>query len=134
MLLALAGWQPVPEPLPPTGGGFVWALFQTLVALGVVCATAYVTLRVVLPKLGGIGVRRPLGLVNVVDVLPLEPRRTLYVIEVNGKYLLVGASEAGIHVIETLDATTVEKALAARETARPLPPFAQTVERWFMRK
>ncbi len=133
-MLALTGWQPVPEPLPPTGGSFLWALLQTLVALGAVCAAAYVMLRVILPRLGGIGLRRTAGLVQVVDALPLDPRRALYVIEVSGKYLLIGASEAGLRVIETLDAAAVEKALAARETAPPLPPLAQAVGRWLMRK
>lgn len=131
-MLALVGWQTAVEPLPPTGGGFLWALVQTLAALGVVCAVAYVTLRVILPKLGGLGLRRTTGLVHIVDALPLEPRRTLYVVEVNGKYLLVGASEAGLQVMEVLDAAAVEKTLAARETAPP--PLAQTVGRWFLRK
>ncbi|MCS7080003.1 MAG: flagellar biosynthetic protein FliO [Chloracidobacterium sp.] len=133
-MLALVGWQSAVEPPPPAGSGFFWALLQTLAALGIVCAVAYVTLRVILPKLGGLGLRRSAGLVHVVDALPLEPRRTLYVIEVNGKYLLVGASEAGLQIIETLDAAAVEQALAARETAPPLPPFAQAVGRWFLRK
>ncbi|OYT72646.1 MAG: hypothetical protein CFK52_04310 [Chloracidobacterium sp. CP2_5A] len=133
-MLTLIGWEPGADPLPPTGGSFLWALFQTLVALGAVCALAYVTLRVMLPKLGGIGLRRPGGLARVVDALPLDPRRALYVVEVNGKYLLMSASEAGLHVIETLDAAAVEKALAAREAAAPLPPLAQAVGRWLTRK
>jgi|GEM_PF-1667682 flagellar protein FliO/FliZ len=133
-MLALVGWQAPAEPLPPpTGGGFLWAFMQTLVALGIVCGVAYVALRVVLPKLGGLGLRRPTGLIHIVDALPLEPRRTLYVIEVNGKYMLVGASEAGLHVMETLDAAAVEKYLAARETSPP-PLLAQAVGRWLMRK
>lgn len=133
-MLVLIGWQVTTEPLPPTGGGFFWALLQTLLALGIVCAVAYVTLRVVLPKLGGIGLRRPTGLMHIVDVLPLEPRRTLYVLEVNGKYLLVGVSEAGLQVLETLDATAVAQQLAAREAAQPPPLLAQTIGRWLMRK
>jgi len=133
-MLALIRWQVTTEPLPPTGGGFFWALLQTLVALGIVCSVAYVTLRVILPKLGGLGLRRPTGLMHIVDVLPLEPRRTLYVVEVNGKYLLVGVSEAGLQVMETLDAAAVEKHLAARETSQPPPLLAQSVGRWLMRK
>ncbi|MGQ9898543.1 MAG: FliO/MopB family protein [Acidobacteriota bacterium] len=133
-MLVLMGWQVTTEPLPPTGGGFFWALLQTLLALGIVCSVAYVVLRVLLPKLGGLGLRRTAGLMHIVEVLPLEPRRTLYIIEVNGKYLLVGVSDAGLQIMETLDAAAVEKQLAERELPQSPPLLAQTVGRWLTRK
>ncbi len=131
--LALVGWQTTGEPLPPGDGGFLWALFQTLVMLGIVCAVAYVTLRVLLPKLGGLGWHRTGGLIHIVDALPLDPRRTLYVIEIKGKYLLVGASEAGLQVMETLDAAVVEQALAAARESTP-QPVSEVFARRFLRK
>ena len=41
---------------------------------------------------------------DVVARVPLEPRRSLYVVEVAGKTLLVGTSEMGLSVLSELDA------------------------------
>jgi hypothetical protein len=52
---------------------------------------------------------------DVVARLPLEPRRSLYIIEVAGKTLLVGTSEMGLSVLSELDGGEVR----ARAVARP---------------
>jgi flagellar biogenesis protein FliO len=51
----------------------------------------------------------------VVARLPLEPRRSLYVVEVAGKTLLVGTSEMGLSLLSELDGAAVQ----ARAVARP---------------
>jgi flagellar biogenesis protein FliO len=65
----------------------------------------------------------------VVARVPLEPRRSLYVVEVAGKTLLVGTSEMGLSVLSELDGREVK--------ARITPPqsFADLVRgAWQRRK
>src|SRR6185436_8599162 len=54
-------------------------------------------------------------LLDVIARVPLEPRRSLYVVEVAGKTLLVGTSEMGLSVLSELDGGEVR----ARAVDRP---------------
>jgi flagellar biogenesis protein FliO len=66
---------------------------------------------------------------DVVARVPLEPRRSLYVVEVAGKTLLVGTSEMGLSVLSELDAGVVRARAAERTT------FADLVKgAWARRK
>ncbi len=67
------------------------------------------------------GRARP-GSLEVLARVPLEPRRSLYIVDVAGKALLVGTSELGLTVLSELD----------RERVRAVPPqvgFATLVAR-----
>ena len=59
---------------------------------------------------------------KVVARLSLEARRSLYVVEVAGQYLLIGAGEGGLSTLATLEATQVKEALA--ESTRDTKPLA----------
>ena len=80
---------------------------QTIFALGFVCLLAYVVLRVVLPRLNVATAGK--SMVNVIDRTQLEPRRSLYVVEVTGRWLLIAASEGGVQLISELDAEKAEQ-------------------------
>jgi flagellar protein FliO/FliZ len=89
-----------------------------VLALGLVCGLAYVIFRWVLPRMqsfGGTGRH----LVRVVDRVGLDARKSLYVIEVAGRWLLVSSSEAGVQLVSELDAETAEEAAAELERQRP---------------
>jgi flagellar protein FliO/FliZ len=104
----------------PTGGGsFVLMLLQTIFALAFVCGLAYVIFRWVLPRLSV--ARSSNSMVRIVDRLGLDARKSLYVIEVAGRWLLVASSEAGVQLIAELEATSAEE--AEREVARLRPQF-----------
>lgn len=93
------------------GTGYGLFLVQLLLVLVLVCVGAYLALRFGLRRLYATGARGP---IRVVARLPLEPRRTLYLIEVGGKTLLVGASESGpLTTLAELDPTAVAGAVAA---------------------
>ena len=53
---------------------------------------------------------------DVVARVPLEPRRSLYVVEVAGKTLLVGTSEMGLNVLSELDAGVVRARVVEKPT------------------
>ena len=67
-------------------------LVMSLVVLGAVCVGAFVLVRLV-GRFLATGRVRGAHLLDVVARVPLEPRRSLYVVDVAGKTLLVGTSE-----------------------------------------
>jgi flagellar biogenesis protein FliO len=89
-------------------------LVTSLIVLGAVCVAAYVLVRLV-GRLLATGRVRGAHLLDVIARVPLEPRRSLYVVEVAGKTLLVGTSEMGLSVLSELDGGEVR----ARAVDRP---------------
>lgn len=89
-------------------------LVTSLVVLGAVCVAAFVVVRVV-GRWVLTGRTRGANLLDVIARVPLEPRRSLYVVEVAGKTLLVGTSEMGLNLLAELDGAEVR----ARASARP---------------
>ncbi len=108
--------------MPGTGAGASYGdlLITSLVVLGVVCVAAFVAVRVFGRLLAG-GRARGAHLMDVVARVPLEPRRSLYVVEVAGKTLLVGTSEMGLNVLSELDGEAVRSRVVER------PGFAEMV-------
>src|SRR5262245_55189521 len=82
-------------------------LITSIVVLAVVCVLAYVVVRLARRYLGAPR-GDAAGLLDVVARVPLEPRRSLYIVEVAGKALLVGTSEMGLTVLSELDRDAVK--------------------------
>lgn len=115
-LLALGLWQNeiAPEQFQ-SGSSVIWMFVQTILALGFVCLLAYVLLRVVLPRLNLSTAGR--SMVTVIDRTPLDQRRSLFVIEVTGRWLLISVSEGGVQLISELDADKAAQASAVLRSA-----------------
>ena len=102
-----------------SGASYGGMLVTTVVLLIVVCAVAWVVVRLLRRGLEG----RPVGegVVTVMARVPLEPRRSLYVVRVGGKTLVLGASEGGLGLVTELDPdalpTTPSEAGAGRRFA-----------------
>lgn len=86
-------------PLPVSGGYGALAL-TTLVVLVAVCVVVLLVARYAGRWLGTRGDDG--GVVRVRARVPLEPRRSLYVIEVGGRTLLLGSSEGGVTMLTEL--------------------------------
>lgn len=103
-------------------------LTTSLLVLGGVCVAAFVVVRV-LGRFLATGPRRGGHLLDVVARVPLEPRRSLYVVDVAGKTLLVGTSEMGLSVLTELDRDAVKSRVVER------PTFAEMVRNaWVKRR
>jgi flagellar biogenesis protein FliO len=106
-----------------------WMLLRTLLVFGGVLASIYLTLNVGLRKLMGLqGV--PMGrasVVSVVERVPLDQRRTLFVLKAADEYLLVGGGESGLQLLSKLDTEAVERIRSERPPAKvvSLSPFLQ---------
>src|SRR5690349_6643368 len=103
--------------MPGTGAAASYGdlLVTSLVVLAVVCVAAFVVVRLV-GRLMATGRPRGAHLLDVVARVPLEPRRSLYVVEVAGKTLLVGTSEMGLSVLSELDGNEVRSRVERRPT------------------
>lgn len=109
------------------GASYGDLLITSLLVLAAVCIAAFVIVRVVGRWLTT-GRTRGAHLLDVVARLPLEPRRSLYVVEVAGKTLLVGTSEMGLSVLSELDAGEV------RARAEAQPSFGEMVRAAWLRR
>ena len=92
---------PIDAPQFDSGVSLLWMLVQTVLVLVFVCALAYLVLRYI-PRRAGLSTDSTL--IRVVDRVPLDQRRNLYVVRVVGRWLLVASSEAGVQLITELDA------------------------------
>ena len=115
--------------MPGNGAGASYGdlLVTSLLVLGAVCVVAFVAVRV-FGRLIATGRTRGAHLMDVIARVPLEPRRSLYVVEVAGKTLLVGTSEMGLSVLTELDAAEVQ----ARKVVQP--SFADLVRNAWKRR
>jgi flagellar biosynthetic protein FliO len=80
--------------------GLGWSsVLLSFASLGVVCLVAWGALRL----LAGRGVGKASGAVRVVARCPLEPRRSVYVIEAAGRCFLIGVGDGPMAVLAELD-------------------------------
>lgn len=83
-----------------TLGSSITTMVRLLLALGAILLLAYLLLH---RGLGSLSRRLAKGrLVRVVDRVGLEPKKSLYVIEVADQYYLIGTSDNGISCLATL--------------------------------
>jgi flagellar protein FliO/FliZ len=104
-----------------------WTLLRTMIVLGMVVALAWLTLNVGLRKL--LGIRPVVGtsMVTVLERVPLDQRRSLFVVEAAGEVLLIGGSDNSLTLLSKLDRAEVDRIRAARAAGQPvqLSPFLQ---------
>jgi flagellar biosynthetic protein FliO len=90
--------------------GYGGYLLHTALALIAVCALAALVLRLLRGRaVASRGMR-------VVAKLPLEPRRTIYLVACAGKYLLVGVGDGPMAVLGEVDAAEAQR-IEAEEAA-----------------
>jgi flagellar protein FliO/FliZ len=117
---------------PPETESVGWALFRSTMVLGAVLGLIYLTLNVGLRKMMGLrmggGGRDPL--VKVVERIPLDPKRSMFVVKAAGEYLLVGGGDGALSLISKLDPVEVarlehERATPATSASPLISPFLQ---------
>ncbi|HEY4175903.1 MAG TPA: flagellar biosynthetic protein FliO [Kofleriaceae bacterium] len=95
-------------------------LVTSLVVLVGVCIAAFVVVKLA-GRFLATGRARGAHMMDIIARLPLEPRRSLYVVAVADKTLLVGTSEMGLSVLSELDGAEV------RSRAVPQQSFGDMV-------
>jgi flagellar biosynthetic protein FliO len=103
--------------------GLGWSsVALSFASLGVVCLVAWGALRL----LAGRGVGKASGAVRVVARCPLEPRRSVYVVEAAGRCFLIGVGDGPMAVLAELDA---ERLKADVDAGVPSVRFADVLAR-----
>jgi flagellar biosynthetic protein FliO len=75
-------------------------ILETLAALAVIAVAGWALVRFGGPRM----LNRKGGRLKVLERRVLEPRRSLYLIEVDGRTLLIGASDKSVDLIQVMDA------------------------------
>jgi flagellar biogenesis protein FliO len=101
-------------------GSYAGYLVETFVTLLAVCGLAFV----VLYGARRLGVGRPRGPIQLVGQLPLDARRAIYLVQVGGQVMVVGASEAGITKLGEVSAKDMPEIEPAAQA-----PFADVLAR-----
>jgi len=78
---------------------------MSFVSLGAVCLVAWAALKL----MAGRGIGRASGAIKVLARCPLEPRRSLYVVEAAGRCFLVGVGDGPMAVLAELDAAVLPR-------------------------
>ena len=108
--------------------GYGWILLRTMVVLGLVVGLIYLTLNLGLRRL--MGIKGPAGgrasVVTLLERLPLDQKRALFVVRAAGEYLLIGGGDGSLSLISKLDSAEVER-LQREKPPSPLAlsPFLQ---------
>jgi flagellar biosynthetic protein FliO len=95
--------------------GFAGSFALSLLSLGLVCLAAYLAVRWLTRRAG-----RSDGAIRVLGRCPLEPRRSVYLLEVGGRCFLVGVGDGPMSLLAELD----RAALPAVTPGRTGAPFA----------
>ncbi len=80
--------------------GYGWSLLKILVSLVIVCGAAYGLLLLVRRLMPGTTSR---GCMRIIDRCPLSARQQLWLVEVTGRYFLVGATDTTLTRLAELD-------------------------------
>ena len=103
-----------PDVFGSPGESFV----EMIVVLAIVLVGAFLVLRFVVPRLSRMGmpVRGAGRIIKVVDRCPLEPKRTVYLIDVAGRHLLIGVAEGSITHLSgaEVDEELIRRALGSK--------------------
>jgi flagellar biosynthetic protein FliO len=94
---------------------FFWMILQTVIALSVVCCLIYLTFRVILPKLSEINYTK--GAIRIIERTAIDARKSLLIVEVGGRWMLLSTSENNINLISELsekEALEIEKKIATK--------------------
>jgi len=132
MVNCLAWWQALSttaDPLPPSHSGFL-EVFEVLFILAGVLLLAYVLLRLGLPRMFGMP-GSGTGPIQIVARQALEPRKTLYLVNVGSQVFLVGTADNQVQYLTVIDE---ENASAVLSTRSPEPVRAKDfrqVLNWF---
>jgi len=99
---------------------------QSFVALGVVILLVYLTLNFGLRRLMGVRGVTGAPVVTVVQRIPLDQKKAMFVLQAAGEYLLVGGADGALSLICKLDREQVERIQQERAVPQmALTPFLQ---------
>ncbi|MFC1705336.1 flagellar biosynthetic protein FliO [Planctomycetota bacterium] len=110
------GGKPTEEALN-AGVDLLTYVVKTLVMLGLLCVMAYATVRFLGPKIGP-GAGSPGDLIKVIETRRIDPKTTLFLVEVSGHYALLATSD---HQVRGLSAVELDEGAIRKAFERKAP-------------
>jgi flagellar biogenesis protein FliO len=103
-----------------------------LLALAGILVLAYVTLRIGLPRLFGMHTSGT-GPIRVLARYPLEPKKTLYLVETGSQAFLLASSESGVAFLTVVAAENVAEMFASKPAETTVRKDFRQVLAWFQK-
>ena len=104
------------ETVAPTGDtavDFTWLFIKMLLVLGIVTVGAVLVLKYAVPRIGAMKRFQQGRCFSVIGRYVLEPGRSLFLVSVGKRYLVLGVSD---HAINLLGEVSEEEALRGRDS------------------
>lgn len=92
----------------PTTPDFTWLFLKMIAGLVLVLALAVILIRFVLPRTR-LGRSRAPAWGRVIDRLPVEPQKSLYLVKIVGRYFVLGVSERSVNLVTEIPPAEGEK-------------------------
>ena len=100
--------EAAPLPYPSTATDIGLMLLKLVLVLGGICGLAWISLRWLLPRM--YGSRTTEGRhIHVIEDYRLDPKKSLFLVEVRGEVFLLAGSEQGIQFISRIDGPLTER-------------------------
>jgi flagellar biogenesis protein FliO len=116
--------EPSPADVPAADGGAPFlTLAVTLLVFLLVVGLAWFGTRWLTRRLWGVP-GTGAGRIRVLERVPLEPRRTLYLVEIGSRILLIGAGDRDLRVLAEMDRAALPEPPPAERRS-----FAETLRR-----
>ncbi len=103
--------QVVPtEPATHAGAvDFTWTFIKMLGMLGIVSVLAVLILKYAVPRTGLMKRFSGSSRMRVIERMPLEPKKSVYMVSICGRYFVIGASEHAISLVSEIPAVSIEE-------------------------
>jgi len=108
MLLLLLADIVTETATPAATMDFTWLFLKMLLALGIVTILAILFLKYIMPRTGLMSALQKGRYFTVMGRYQLEPRKALYLVEVGGRYLVIGSADHGIQLLAELTKAEAE--------------------------
>jgi flagellar protein FliO/FliZ len=108
---------PTEAATPSSAVDFTWLFIKMVLVLSIVCICAILFLKYVMPRTGLVRAVQKGRYFTVMGRYQLESRKALYLVEVGGRYFVIGSADHGINLITELSGEEVESS-ASRSGGR----------------
>ena len=109
MLLVLLQQVPTTPATGETAADFTWLFIKMLLVLGIVTVLAILILKYAVTHIGMFKRFQRGKYFRVLGRYVLEPRKSLYLVQVGGRYLVIGVADHGINLITEISEEQAEK-------------------------
>lgn len=107
-ILLLLGQVPTEPATAASAVDFSWLFIKMLLVLAIVSIIAVLLLKYAVPRIGPLKAFQKSKYFSVLGRFVLEPKRSLYLVNVGKRYLVIGVSDSAINLITEISKEEAE--------------------------